>query len=55
VHVRSLTLFGSVTRGEQGAEGDVDLLVSFSEPPSLAVYMDLKSDLEDCPILVWIS
>ena len=33
--VRSLALFGSVARGEAGADSDVDLLVEFSRPIGL--------------------
>jgi predicted nucleotidyltransferase len=29
-------LFGSSARGDQGAESDIDLLLTFQSPPSLA-------------------
>jgi predicted nucleotidyltransferase len=45
--VRSLSLFGSVARGESGPESDVDLLVDFGRPPSFDSYMNLKLALED--------
>ena len=46
-HVRSLSLFGSVARGEEGLESDVDLLVGFSKPPGFDGYMSLKFFIED--------
>jgi len=45
--VRSLALFGSLARQEDGPESDVDLLVSFKEPPGFDGYMALKLFLED--------
>lgn len=45
--VQSLSLFGSVARGESGPESDVDLLVDFGRPPSFDSYMNLKLALED--------
>jgi hypothetical protein len=47
LHVRSLSVFGSVARGEAGAASDVDLLVEFDAPPGFDQYMDLKFFLED--------
>lgn len=43
-HVR---LFGSVVRGEDTAESDVDFLVDFEERASLFDQIGLKQDLED--------
>lgn len=34
-HVHTLSMFGSMARGEARAESDIDLLVSFSEPVTL--------------------
>ncbi|HEX2091838.1 MAG TPA: nucleotidyltransferase family protein [Longimicrobiaceae bacterium] len=45
--VRSLSIFGSVARGEAGPESDVDVLADFGGPPSFDRYMDLKLYLED--------
>ncbi len=45
--VRSLLLFGSVARGDEGKESDVDLLVGFDESPSFSTYMKLRIFLED--------
>ncbi len=44
--VRSLSLFGSVARGEGGPGSDVDLLVEFEPPVRYARYCDLKDRLE---------
>jgi predicted nucleotidyltransferase len=43
--IRTLGVFGSVARGEAGAESDVDLLVTFSEPVGLEI-VDLAMELE---------
>lgn len=45
--VRSLGVFGSYVRQEQGATSDLDLLVSFSEPPSLLQFVALENLLSD--------
>lgn len=45
--VRSLSVFGSVARGEAGPESDVDVLADFGGPPTFDDYMDLKLYLED--------
>ncbi|MGH7664392.1 MAG: nucleotidyltransferase family protein [Gemmatimonadaceae bacterium] len=45
--MRSLSPFGSVARGEEGRESDIDLLVGFTRPPGFDGYMDLKFFLED--------
>ena len=45
--VKSLSVFGSVARGEAGPESDVDLLVELKETPCFDGYMDLKFYLED--------
>jgi len=43
----SLRLFGSVARNEAGEESDVDILVEFSETPSLFQFLRLRGELED--------
>ena len=51
--VASLALFGSVARGEGGAQSDVDVLVEFEDRPTFDGYMSLKFFLEDllsCPV-----
>ena len=45
-HVRSLGLFGSYGRGTPRRRSDIDILVSFSETPSLFSFVRLKSELE---------
>lgn len=44
--VKSLAVFGSVSRGEAHQGSDADFLVEF-EKPGFDVYMDLKFFLED--------
>lgn len=46
-HVKSIYLFGSVARNEEGPESDIDILVSFDCPATFDLYMDLKFYLED--------
>jgi hypothetical protein len=45
--VRSLGLFGSYVRQEQSPTSDLDVLVSFSEPPSLLQFIALETYLSD--------
>ena len=45
--VASLGLFGSVARGEQHDDSDVDILVAFTGPATFDQYMDLKLLIED--------
>lgn len=45
--VRQLAVFGSVARGEAGADSDVDVLVTFDGPASFDRFMELKFHLED--------
>ncbi len=44
--VRSLAVFGSVARGKEGPDSDVDLLVEFSRPVGLFEFVRLKNRLE---------
>ena len=44
--VQSLSIFGSVVRGEAGPESDVDILVEFSRPVSLFGFVRLQQYLE---------
>ncbi|MGH9463296.1 MAG: nucleotidyltransferase family protein [Vicinamibacteria bacterium] len=44
--VRSLSLFGSIARGEAGEESDVDLLVEFAHPIGIFRFVRLKRALE---------
>ena len=45
--VASLSLFGSVARGDSKEDSDIDLLVRFDGRASFDRYMDLKLCLED--------
>ena len=45
--VRRMGIFGSVARGEDSGESDVDVLVSFDGPTTFDRYFDLKFWLED--------
>ncbi len=45
--VSSVSLFGSVARGESTEESDIDLLVEFSRPIGLFQFVELKRVLEE--------
>ena len=45
--VVSLAVFGSVARDEATPHSDVDILVEFDQPTTLAGYMGLKGLLEE--------
>ncbi len=45
--VESLSLFGSMARGEATAESDIDLLVTFSGPVGLFRLADLRQRLSE--------
>jgi len=45
--VRSLALFGSVARGDAGANSDVDLLVEFDRPVGLLHLIGTEQRLQD--------
>lgn len=44
-HVRSLGVFGSYVRGTQKRDSDLDLLVEFSQEPSLFEFIELENRL----------
>jgi len=46
-HVQSLGLFGSYVRQEHTPSSDLDVLVVFSEPPSLLQFIALEDYLSD--------
>ncbi len=45
--VKSLGVFGSYVRHSQRAGSDLDLLVTFLEPPSLLKFIELENYLSD--------
>ena len=45
--VQSLGVFGSYVRNEQRLDSDLDLLVTFREPPGLIKYIELENYLSD--------
>lgn len=45
--VTEIGIFGSFVRGEQGPDSDLDVLVDFSEIPSLFQIIDLEIFLSD--------
>jgi len=45
--VKSLSIFGSVARGEERLDSDVDILVEFEGPATFDGFMDTKFYLED--------
>jgi predicted nucleotidyltransferase len=45
--VRTLGVFGSYVRQEQQAESDLDVLITFYEPPSLLEFIKLENYLTD--------
>ena len=45
--VKTLGVFGSYVRKEQHADSDLDLLVTFHEPPSLLKFIELENYLSD--------
>ena len=44
--MRSLDLFGSIARGDSGADSDVDLLVEFDRPVGLFQFFRVQRRLE---------
>jgi len=45
--VKSLAVFGSMARGDDHENSDVDILVTFEGPATFDNYFDLKFHLED--------
>jgi uncharacterized protein len=45
--IRELGIFGSYIRQEQTEESDLDMLVEFSETPSLLKFVNLENYLSD--------
>jgi len=45
--VASVGIFGSQVRGEQRADSDLDLLVSFDRVPGMLAFLDLERELSE--------
>jgi len=45
--VESFALFGSYVRGEERPDSDIDLLVTFEDPPGLLAFIELERTLSD--------
>ena len=45
--IQELGIFGSYSREEQTETSDLDVLVVFSDPPSLMTFLRLENDLTD--------
>ena len=46
-HVSELGIFGSYVRGEQKEDSDIDVLIDYTEAPSLLELLDLEFYLSD--------
>ncbi|QYZ79206.1 DNA polymerase III subunit beta [Methanofollis formosanus] len=46
-HVARIGVFGSVSRGEQTPESDIDILVEFSRPVGFFTFMELEQFLSE--------
>ena len=46
-HIRRFGLFGSVIRGEQSPDSDIDILVEFETAPSIFGFLELEEKLEE--------
>jgi predicted nucleotidyltransferase len=46
-HIKRFGLFGSVIRGEQSPDSDIDILVEFEIPPSIFGFLELEETLEE--------
>lgn len=45
--VKKAAVFGSVARGEERADSDVDILVEFINPPSLVKFIKMENELKE--------
>ncbi|MBU0657177.1 MAG: nucleotidyltransferase family protein [Gammaproteobacteria bacterium] len=45
-HVKSLSVFGSVSKGVDRPDSDIDILVSYHITPGMFAFLDLKEYLE---------
>ena len=47
-NIKSVSVFGSVVRGEEDKDSDIDFFVEFYEPLGLIKFCGIKIKLEDC-------
>jgi len=45
--IKELGIFGSVARGEERSESDVDIIVNFSDPPGFFRFIRLEEHLSN--------
>ncbi|MEO8327776.1 MAG: nucleotidyltransferase domain-containing protein [Nitrospirota bacterium] len=46
-HIQRLEVFGSVARGQAGPGSDMDLLVTFDEPVSTSMLLEMAGEAEE--------
>ncbi len=46
-NIKSLSVFGSVSKGEATTTSDIDILVRYRKVPGFFAFLDLKQYLED--------
>jgi predicted nucleotidyltransferase len=46
-NVESLSVFGSFSKGTEGLDSDLDILVRYKKTPSFFAFLDLKQQLEE--------
>ena len=44
-HIKALGIFGSYSKGKSSPKSDLDMLVEFSEPPTLFQFIQLERQL----------
>lgn len=45
--VKSMALFGSYARKQEGGDSDLDILIEYTELPGLIKYIELENQLSD--------
>jgi len=46
-HIQRIGIFGSTARGERTPTSDIDVLVSFTQPPSMFRFLELERHLSE--------